>query len=308
VSPEVRYRHRINRAIDYVEQNLAGDTSLETLASIAGFSPFHFHRVFASTTGETIHDFVTRLRFERAIALIRATPRKSLTDIALEAGFRSSSNFSRKFAQRFAMKPSSLRDDDSMRQFLQSIRDVSRATAIENLNDSDERVPYDVRTLSEKVRVESWPVLPIAYVRVTGGYLAPDTLIAGYRRIEDWAEAECIPRGNSRLIGMSIDDPAVVSLAKCRYDFCRETKVNPKARSGVTHRTLSASDWAVLPCSGDLTDVNRCWTYLFREWLPQSGWQPAAMPAVEVFHRRPEEIGWDRFDMDCCLPIEPLIE
>jgi AraC family transcriptional regulator len=192
-----------------------------------------------------------------------------------------------------------------MRQFLHSIRDANRATSNENATQISS---YDDRALNEKLRIESWPAFPIAYVRVTGGYLNPSALIDGYRRIEDWADAQQIARGDSRLVGMSIDDPAVVPLAKCRYDFCRETKVIPKARSGVNHRSLQANRWAVLPCSGDLAEVDRCWTFLFRDWLPQSGWQPAAMPALEVFHRRPEEIGWDRFELDCCLPIEPLID
>jgi AraC family transcriptional regulator len=303
VSAEGRYRERINRAIDHIEQNLAGDTSLETLARVAGFSPFHFHRVFASVTGETIHDFVTRFRFERAIALMRAAPTKSLTSIAFESGFGSSSNFSRSFAQRYAINPSSLRNNESMRQFLDSIRDANRTVANENTEGASS---HDERAVNDHVRIESRPALPVAYVRVTGGYLNPDALIAGYRRIEDWADGQHIARERSRLIGMSIDDPAVVPLAKCRYDFCRETTLIPKPRSGVNHRTLPANKWAVLPCRGDLAEVDRCWTFLFREWLPRSGWQPAAMPALEVFHQRPEDIGWDRFDIDCCLPIERL--
>jgi AraC family transcriptional regulator len=302
--PSHRYRERINLAVDYVRRNIAEDTSLETLARVAGFSAFHFHRVFSEATGETIHTHVTRVRFERAIALMRGAPNKSLTSIAHESGFASSSNFSRKFAQRFGIKPSSLRGEKAMQRFLQSLRqsvqDVVR-------HDQKSEASVDYEKLHRGVRIESWPALSMAYVRVTGGYLKPDALVAGYLRIEDWADAQPIPRQGSRLVGMSIDDPAVVPLAKCRYDFCRETAVKPKARSGVNHITLPACRWAILACRGDLSEVDRCWTFLFREWLPQSGWQPAAIPALEVFHRRPQEIGWDQFEMDCCVPIEPIV-
>jgi len=46
------YTARVNRAIDYIENNIAeGDLSLKKLSSVAGFSQFHFHRIFAGMMG-----------------------------------------------------------------------------------------------------------------------------------------------------------------------------------------------------------------------------------------------------------------
>jgi AraC family transcriptional regulator len=108
---------------------------------------------------------------------------------------------------------------------------------------------------------------------------------------------------------MSQDDPQIVALAKCRYDFCRtfmEVNKVPKPPSDISLGTIPASYWAICSLKGDMATVSQVWEYLFREWLPASGWQPASIPAMEVFHRRPEEIGWDQFDMDCCLPLMKL--
>ncbi len=296
------YLAAINRAIDWIGANLAGDTSLQTVARVAGFSSFHFHRVFTEATGETLHAFVMRLRFERAISLLRTAPGKSLTSIALDAGFGSSSSLARAFAQRFSIKPSALRSRSAMQIFLTgSYANASRAAVEVKLAAASEPLSDPLKA---SLRIEQWPALPFAYVRIFAAYLKPEALVAGYRAIEDWADAESIGRARSRLIGMSIDDPAVVPADKCRYDFCRESSIRPKARSGVNYNTLAACTWAILPCRGGLAAVDRCWTYLFRDWLPRSGWQPAALPALEVFHQRPEEIGWDNFDLDCCLPLE----
>jgi len=49
------YVGRVNRVIDYIRENLAGDLQLESLAQVARFSPFHFHRVFKSIAGETLN-------------------------------------------------------------------------------------------------------------------------------------------------------------------------------------------------------------------------------------------------------------
>lgn len=86
--------------------NLDSSLRLEDVAQAAGFSPFHFHRVFRAILGETLQQFVKRQRLERALYWMSHTPSRSLTEIALECGFSSSSDFSRSFKQRFEVAPS----------------------------------------------------------------------------------------------------------------------------------------------------------------------------------------------------------
>jgi AraC family transcriptional regulator len=62
----LEYEKRVNRVVDHVQAHLAEELSLPALARIAAFSPFHFHRVFKVTTGETLFGFIQRLRLERA--------------------------------------------------------------------------------------------------------------------------------------------------------------------------------------------------------------------------------------------------
>ena len=50
----------------FIQDNLDADLSLMFLAQTVGLSRFRFHRVFKAWRGETLHDFVTRLRMERA--------------------------------------------------------------------------------------------------------------------------------------------------------------------------------------------------------------------------------------------------
>ena len=93
----MNYIERINAAIDHIVRNLAQNLSLEEIALVEGFSPYHFHRVFRALVGETLNQFVKRLRLERAVYLMSHSPSRSLTDIALECGFSSSSDCSRSF-------------------------------------------------------------------------------------------------------------------------------------------------------------------------------------------------------------------
>ena len=98
------YLARVNRAIDHITAHLSDPLRLEDVAKVACFSPFHFHRIFRATVGETLHDFVNRARLDRAVYLMSHTDR-ALTDIALSCGFSSSSDFSRRFRRRFGASP-----------------------------------------------------------------------------------------------------------------------------------------------------------------------------------------------------------
>ena len=60
------YTRRVNRVLDYIGEHLDGELSLSRLSEVGCFSPFHFHRIFQTVTGETLNSHVRRVRLERA--------------------------------------------------------------------------------------------------------------------------------------------------------------------------------------------------------------------------------------------------
>ena len=82
--------------------------TLEQAAQHACLSPFHFHRLFTRTFGETPHGYLTRLRMERARQLLLGTE-LPVTEICLEVGYSSLGTFSRRFHERFGSAPSEYR-------------------------------------------------------------------------------------------------------------------------------------------------------------------------------------------------------
>ena len=72
------YEDRLRRVIRYIYDNPAGDLSLDTLADVAAFSRFHWHRVFLAMTGETCAEAVRRVRATRAAHWLRDHPKAKL--------------------------------------------------------------------------------------------------------------------------------------------------------------------------------------------------------------------------------------
>jgi AraC family transcriptional regulator len=103
-------RHQIKQVKDFMLAHLSQDLSLDVLAQQIGFSAYHFARLFRQTTGESPHQFVLRLRSERAQRLLKET-NESLAQIALQCGFANQSHLTLVFKRQFGVTPRTYRQD-----------------------------------------------------------------------------------------------------------------------------------------------------------------------------------------------------
>jgi AraC family transcriptional regulator len=101
-------KYKLQQAIDYINQNLAEDISLEAIAQQVGMSQYHFARLFKEATGFAPYQFVMKCRVERAKELI-LQKQLSIAEIALEVGFNSQSNFTQNFKRFTGVTPKQLR-------------------------------------------------------------------------------------------------------------------------------------------------------------------------------------------------------
>jgi AraC-like DNA-binding protein len=95
---------RLCRARDLLAEEFQSQIFLDIAAREACLSPFHFHRLFHSTFGETPHDFLTRRRMERARHLL-ASGEMTVTEVCLEVGYSSLGSFSSKFQSMVGVPP-----------------------------------------------------------------------------------------------------------------------------------------------------------------------------------------------------------
>jgi AraC family transcriptional regulator len=98
----------ILRALDFVEAHLRQAVTLEAIAGAAGYSVYHFCRVFNTATHHTPYDYLMRRRLTEAAGEVLESERQ-LIEIAFDYQFNSPETFSRAFKRMFDRLPSQVR-------------------------------------------------------------------------------------------------------------------------------------------------------------------------------------------------------
>lgn len=104
------WRDGMNRALDYIEENLAGDIDIANAARHTGCSVWEFQRVFSFLTHVSLGEYIRRRRLTLAAEDLRNGGDK-IIDIALKYGYESPAAFARAFSQMHGIAPSQARGE-----------------------------------------------------------------------------------------------------------------------------------------------------------------------------------------------------
>lgn len=304
------YAERVNRVIDYININLADDLSLRKLADIAAFSPYHFHRIFHSITGETLYNYIMRLRLEKAAHKLKYSLNRSVTEIAYECGFSSASSFSRAFRDYFSIPPLEYRG-----RFPGSSGGHWAENPGSGPVKSDDGFTMQVSARLDAgsdwhISVQSLPDTQVAYIRHTGfrEYVFNKGINDTFKRLRQWMRIHDLFRDDTGCLGMTYDDTEITAPERCRYRACYtiSEEVVPEGEVGVM--VIPGGTYAVCRIEGDWDSYGSYFqevtSFLFGIWFPTSGYIPGGdLCYLEKYHTTYDS---GRLVMDLCIPAEPF--
>ena len=311
------YEKRVNRVLDHIREHLADELTLVDLASVAAFSPFHFHRVFTAITGETLFGFIQRVRLERAAVALSSHRDRSVLAVALDHGFSSAAAFARAFRGRFGMSATEWRQGGARRWHARQARANERLER--NLRQPNrkrgkaaERAHGDTARkrsmeVAMNVRVTELPAHHVAYMRYVGPYGAhgiPDL----WKRFRKWMETHGLMSDETVTLGVAYDDPDVTAPDRCRYDACVVVPADFKADRWVNVVEVPGGKFAVTDFAGHAREIRGAWEAFYRSWLPGSGHEPDDRPCFERYRVRNIAVEGkpDAFHCELCMPVRPL--
>lgn len=310
------YIARINKVMDYVENHLGDEITLDKVAQVACFSPFHFHRIFSTLTHETINGFIQRIRIEKSAQLLRNDPDLMISEIASKCGFGSTAHFSRTFRKHFGLTANAFRETEKpvfVKGGLFFSKNGQLARKINQLKSdfevhicSDESNPFNHLNfifMDTKIEVKEMPAFKLVYCRHIGQF---DQIGKAYEKLMKWAG----PRGllnfpETKTMTVYHDDPSVTAIEQVRQSACITVGEDVKVDGEIGKMNMDGGKYAVGHFEIDETGFEKAWNTMCL-WFTESGYQPGEGYPYELYYNSPEEDAARRFVLDICIPVKPL--
>ncbi|MCB1666634.1 MAG: AraC family transcriptional regulator [Pseudomonadales bacterium] len=245
------YAARIRRVIEHMDANLAQTLSLEQLAAVAHFSPFHFHRQFSAFTGIPVSRLLRLMRLRLASRKLALEPDASITEIALLSGFDSPESFSRAFRQFYGKPPSAFREDPQWQPW-------QREPLHQHLENP----------MNTEVEIVAFPHTHIAAVEYQGPHWQS---LSATRRLIAWRRENGVSPGKGQTFGIHYSDPENTPPELYRMDVAVSYDRPIASNShGIVAKEIPAGLCARIRHLGSRDYIAEA-DYLYREWLPASG-------------------------------------
>ncbi|MGM7723335.1 AraC family transcriptional regulator [Metabacillus sp. Hm71] len=285
----------IQRTLDYIEENLHEQITLEKLAEIACFSPFHYHRVFQAMVGESVMDYVRKRRLTYAAERLFYTDEKVIT-IALDAGFQYQESFNRAFKKHFGVSP---------KQYRKATRISGPLRGKACLN---------TKPLPGGDRMEPTFITKPAFHII--GYELKTKNENGQNKIdipEFWQQyiqnnlGTKIPNPLHKNVELGICTNFQPETGEFDYIIGKEVTKHTQAPKGMVSISFPELEYAVFttPKSNEesfIASIQSTWNHIFTEWFPKSGYEHCGSVEFELYDERC--YGSENKEIDIYIPVK----
>jgi AraC family transcriptional regulator len=289
----------------YINLNLTGDVSLETLAGIANYSPFHFQKIFTEAISETPKQYVIRLRLERAAHFIKIFPNLPINEIASGCGFSSNSIFSRAFKNYYGITADKFRKlsgnnlNDIKKKRNQSILE-QEVSWISPISDIQEKIDT-VRIFSSPV-VSTMYSFQIACIQTTLSHR--ENIPFAFKSLIQWAIPQKLIISSTKYFGIWLDIPYLTPPDKCRYLCGIELSSVIKPNKGIVVQTFNKGQYVNYKMTGNINETLNSLIALNHNYIDSMGYSISEMICFEQFEESPANVPYENINRTLLIPIK----
>ncbi|HEX2947475.1 MAG TPA: AraC family transcriptional regulator [Clostridia bacterium] len=298
----MNYIELIQKTIDYIDENIQDEISVDALARVAGFSTYHYYRVFNSFVGLSVMEYVLRRKLQ--FALFELNNGKKIIDIAMNYGFETHAGFTKAFKRCFGYPPSLYR--------VHSPAGIPQRIILENLlankmggvvmqpkiieKPAFKVVGYEFKNnLKNTLHTRDIPAF-WAQRGLTDGEC--ETKLYNYLNPPKHGEycicinADVNTDSFSYLLGVAVDN----------FDSAREDMYKlevPEATYAVfTSPAVDENDF--------VDSIQGTWKYILQEWFPASGYEiDDGKYDFEYYDEHCHTSEYEKISMEIYVPIKP---
>ena len=284
---------RINKAIDYIDDNLHDKLCLKGLSDISCFPKNQFHILFHTLTGQSPSSYIKRLRMKKAITLLSKRKSLSVSEVSELCGYSTISSFSKTFSEHFGIPPAFIKDKlniDNIKDYNEIIHtDLAESKLVENINCESiscfhsscrELLDEEVykKLLSADIKTEQVADIGYIYSRHFGSY-KPEDIRHFTARHFDYAHEIYKLFPEIKMLGIFLDCPTFTPDEYCRYDAGIAIPDGFDELKLIGKRKITAGLYATTSLEIPLHLTKYIWYFLRTEWLSSSSYEVDYRPS-----------------------------
>lgn len=281
ISTKHTHFEQINLALAYINSNYSIDIKVEELASISGYSLYHFHRIFKSITAENVHDYIRNTRLEKSSNLLIYNQHKKIEEIALGCGFATGTGFSAAFKKRFGMTP---------REW--------RKVGFELF---DSNIDVDEKLELKEPKIVSMPLMYILYIR-SYGYKADMSNI--WQKLYNWAEQKELLNKEHKFIGLFHFQPFKLPYENARYLACIQSEAEIFRSGEVGRCRILEGKFAKFSFSCTHEKLYSYMQNAYLNWLSSSDYELRNFPSYVEYKTPHALLDNSTLEVDFYIPIQ----
>ena len=261
-----KFLARFRKVLEYIDTHLDERLDVERLSSVTAFSKFHFHRQFTELFGMGVYKYVQLSRLKRASFRLAFRERSPVMDIALASGYEGPEAFARAFKKTVGQSPSEFRKQPQWISWYATYRQLSALRS--------KYMTADIR--AEQVRIVEFQETKVATFEHRGD---PRLMGESVRKFIGWRRQNGLSPPASATFNIVYRHPVDADDGDCHYDLCAATDRDVPANSqGVVAKVIPGGRCATLRHVGSDDTLGEAVSYLYSQWLPQSGEEPRDFP------------------------------
>lgn len=262
--------NRLNEAVDYMEENLAGEIELKKAAQIAACSAFHFQRMFSYIAGIPLSEYLRRRRMTAAAFELIGGNNVRVIDLAAKYGYESPTAFNRAFRSVHGLPPTAAKAEGV------------KLTAFP-------RITFTLSVKGESAmnfRIEKKGAFRIVGVKIALQMDIEDNFMKVPMFWQEMIQKGLIPElcalidggGSAEILGVS------TCMNGEDFDYFIAVASGKKTPEGMEEYLVPPATWAVFESVGPMPDaIQTLQKQIVTEWLPGSGYEYANAPDIEVY-------------------------
>lgn len=287
---------QIQRAVDYIEENLNGDLDVDSIAKVAGFSKWHFQTVFSAAVGDSLKEYIRSRRLTNA--MLELATDKRILDIALDAGFESQEAFTRAYKSMYEMTPGESRKLGIHQSYKKKLKITQEY--LDHLYGGINMEPVFKSLPEIKVIGFSGKFISVRSPEKNNMVVIPK-LWQSYMPRRHEIKNSTSPRDLG--ICFPINESERSHPEECGYIAGAEVTTLDEIPEGMTGFTIPASEYAVFTHKGVLDTIEHTMNYIFGSWLPKSGKKLKVAPDIEMYGQK-FKLNHPDSELDIYIPIE----